>query len=345
MKLTAYPLCPGNYDPEKFGSSIARRSRSTEKLLDLLKSDKNASEIFKYLDFGHSSLSDNVYCAVDFEDITMLEAALVWFNISRGGGTENSTRYLNLGSLNKTDKLDKIRYSIPVNTLTSMTIITDDREWADVTRFLLSHYSEQVRNLGEELASLLSEIFPESYRHFRADPEKEEFERLKKLASTNKIVKKEQGVELLVKPELFMNPSSRYPVYPRNEKQAEISKIDPIVWAFTNITVAELRDVNRHRSGNRSILWCPTGFWSATESQMEEGLAKTEEARQALLSGDTEWCFKLLLGSQLEGITRSTYMNYALYEIQLRTEKAAHFKYKEAYLDLAKQIGLEIKEN
>ena len=341
MQLKLYPCKPGGYDPELFGACNARTSRSKDSLEDLLNSGKPVDKIYNYLDFGHFPIGDNIRCCVDFQDITMLEAMLLWYNIKVGEGTESSSRYLNLGGLEKTDKFDNLRYILPVSTLTNVRITTTIREWAKVTRYLLSHFSPRVNILGKTLYSALKEEFSQSFKN--GDPTDRDFDYHQKKArpaclKPTAYDPSVQWVGVSQYPKFSCNP---YAIYDLNELQREWAKHDIISFDVNNVTIAEARDINRHRSGSTTIDWEIDGFWSPIKSQVEDAYEASMEAYKEYHSGDLDWQFKLLLGNQLDSITRTTTMDKFIYEWQLRTGKGSHFKYREAYEQIAEKIGLK----
>jgi hypothetical protein len=104
------------------------------------------------------------------------------------------------------------------------------------------------------------------------------------------------------------------------------------------VTMAELRDLNRHRTGTKYCPMLPLGFYCALdqvpagvdssplEAWAEQGRAITLEARQGIAAGNAADIYISLLGSQCY-FEHTTTADKFIYEAELRTGTGAHFKY------------------
>jgi hypothetical protein len=105
-------------------------------------------------------------------------------------------------------------------------------------------------------------------------------------------------------------------------------------FAWNNIALAELRDLNRHRSGCRFSPLTPSGFYVPSEARhprqaelLERGKALIEKlAREAPGNGCHYYAY--LLGVQTP-FEHSTHADKFIYEVELRTGLGAHFRYAE----------------
>jgi hypothetical protein len=105
-----------------------------------------------------------------------------------------------------------------------------------------------------------------------------------------------------------------------------------VTFAWNNIALAELRDLNRHRTGNRHTPLIQAGFYlppeidrSTQAALLDEQLALT---RELLDRGSPAYVFSLLLGAQTP-FEHSTQADKFVYEAELRTGMGAHFRYAE----------------
>jgi len=104
------------------------------------------------------------------------------------------------------------------------------------------------------------------------------------------------------------------------------------VFAWNNLALAELRDLNRHRTGNRYTPLIQAGFYLPPEitrgdhaSLLADQLALTGEL---LRRGSPAYVYSLLLGAQTP-FEHGTHADKFIYEAELRTGMGAHFRYAE----------------
>jgi hypothetical protein len=124
--------------------------------------------------------------------------------------------------------------------------------------------------------------------------------------------------------------------------------------AWNNMAIAELRDLNRHRSGHRFSPLCPCGFYLPAEVSCHPQVKGLLDDYKVLIESmvascdaspcDTSPCgassqengddgaytyvYALLLGTQVP-FEHSTHLDKFIYEIELRTGMGAHFRYAE----------------
>ena len=101
--------------------------------------------------------------------------------------------------------------------------------------------------------------------------------------------------------------------------------------AWNNIGLAELRDLNRHRTGFRFSTLAPAGFYLPPEvnhEKLPELLAKKRTIVEKLASHESgaAFVYGLLLGTQV-AFEHSMHLDKFIYEIELRTGMGAHFRY------------------
>ena len=98
------------------------------------------------------------------------------------------------------------------------------------------------------------------------------------------------------------------------------------------MALAELRDLNRHRTGNRHTPLVQAGFYLPPEiGHAGHGalLADQKElTRELMARGSPSYVYSLLLGAQTP-FEHGTHADKFIYEAELRTGMGAHFRYAE----------------
>jgi hypothetical protein len=105
-----------------------------------------------------------------------------------------------------------------------------------------------------------------------------------------------------------------------------------VTFAWNNLALAELRDLNRHRTGHRYTPLIQAGFYLPPEIRHADHAALLEEQRaltgELLQRGSPAYVYSLLLGAQTP-FEHSTHADKFIYEAELRTGMGAHFRYAE----------------
>jgi hypothetical protein len=105
-----------------------------------------------------------------------------------------------------------------------------------------------------------------------------------------------------------------------------------VTFAWNNLALAELRDLNRHRTGHRYTPLIQAGFYLPPEvpAAGHAGLLAEQAAltRELLQRGSPAYVYSLLLGAQTP-FEHGTHADKFLYEAELRTGMGAHFRYAE----------------
>ncbi|NJM27869.1 MAG: hypothetical protein HC856_05895 [Pseudanabaena sp. RU_4_16] len=114
-------------------------------------------------------------------------------------------------------------------------------------------------------------------------------------------------------------------------------------FGWSAVAFAEIRDLNRHRTGSKYCPFLPQGFYSALDripETLEEysshqellqslsaiGAQSVSTARNLMLNHDYSYIYWLLLGTQLP-FEHLTTADKFIYEAELRTGTGAHFRY------------------
>jgi hypothetical protein len=105
-----------------------------------------------------------------------------------------------------------------------------------------------------------------------------------------------------------------------------------ITFAWNNLAIAELRDLNRHRTGNRYTPLIQAGFYLPPEiphaSHTELLGDQLDLTRELMERRSPAYVYSLLLGAQTP-FEHSTHADKFIYEAELRTGMGAHFRYAE----------------
>jgi hypothetical protein len=128
-------------------------------------------------------------------------------------------------------------------------------------------------------------------------------------------------------PDAFTGKKNRYSIAGTTVRRCMVRA------AWNNMAIAELRDLNRHRSGFRFSPLTPVGFYcppGVSHPRMNELLTmKKTIIEKTVASGQaTSFIYALLLGSQVP-FEHSTHLDKFIYEIELRTGMGAHYRYAE----------------
>ncbi|MCX7725495.1 MAG: hypothetical protein N2053_01470, partial [Chitinispirillaceae bacterium] len=117
--------------------------------------------------------------------------------------------------------------------------------------------------------------------------------------------------------------------------------------AWNNISIGELRDLNRHRTGYRFTPLVPEGFYlpdGIDHPQKNKMLSLMKSIIERLIKNSQTaplYLYCLPLGVQV-AYEHSTHLDKFIYEIELRTAAGAHFRYAEhlraAYYELIKLL-------
>jgi thymidylate synthase ThyX len=240
---------------------------------------------------------------------------------------------------------DRARYFIPLATSNNMMLVQSARAWVGVISHLLSHQLPEFVTIGEKLRDELNLVTPRLTRHAVASR-----------STSDKIVKRFQRDVAAARE---IESSARYGI-PRPSvrvalpKGFDVSLITPslegrdnryslvgdelcragVSFGWEAVAMAEIRDLNRHRTGNKYCPLVPQGFYGAEDELPSSasgihttfGQNLTEQARAALAAGDPTYIYYTLMGTQFP-FEHATTVDKFIYEAELRTGMGAHFRY------------------
>ena len=245
--------------------------------------------------------------------------------------------------IRKNYALDRARYFIPLATRTNLGLVQTSRMWAATVKQLDSLPHPEARAAAKLIREELVKMSPRLTRHSVAEKSYQEQAQQELAASlrmglarlstapladevwvhvdrsTPPFLSEEQSV-----PEALRHRSNRYGYQGTATRRMRVS------FAWNNMAIAELRDLNRHRTGHRYTPLIQAGFYlppeithAAHQPLLDEQAALTRELMQR---GSPAYVYSLLLGAQTP-FEHSTHADKFIYEAELRTGMGAHYRY------------------
>ncbi len=247
--------------------------------------------------------------------------------------------------LRKNYALDRARYFIPLATRTNLGLVQSSRMRAATVKHLDSLPQPEARAAAKLIREELLKQSPRLMRHSFAEKSYQEqaaqelavscrlgLARLSTAPLADEVwvqvdratppwLAGEQSV-----PEALRHRANRYGYQGAATRRMRVS------FAWNNMALAELRDLNRHRTGHRYTPLIQAGFYlppeippAAHQALLDEQAALT---RELLTRGSGAYVYSLLLGAQTP-FEHSTHADKFIYEAELRTGMGAHFRYAE----------------
>ena len=247
--------------------------------------------------------------------------------------------------LRKNYALDRARYFIPFATRTNLALVQSARMWALTVRQLDSLALPEARRAAALLRGELLKQSPRLMRHSDADPSCAEQAR-QELAASLALGRERLSAEPLPDqvwvrvdraappwlPELQTVAEALRHRANRYGQQGGATRRMRVAFGWNNLALAELRDLNRHRTGNRHTPLIQAGFYLPPEVPRGDHAALLADqaalTRELLDRGSPAYVYSLLLGAQTP-FEHSTHADKFIYEAELRTGMGAHFRYAE----------------
>jgi hypothetical protein len=246
---------------------------------------------------------------------------------------------------------DRARYFLPVGAATNVMLIMSARGWVNLCQFLLSQTWPEAQRLGELVRGEQEIPAPRMLKHARAiEPVQQavaaEFaklvERARKESSGARGVGGVPYLSVMPPEGVAAEELARDLAYHSN-RYAPIGaswQRTSVRFGWSAIGFAEIRDLNRHRTGSKYCPPVPQGFYyaadqvpAATEEKRaallgwaEIGRRATECASRRLREADPAYIYWTLLGTEFP-FEHLTTADKFIYEAELRTGVGAHFRY------------------
>ena len=265
--------------------------------------------------------------------------------------------------LRKNYALDRARYYIPFATKTNAAYVMSARAWAEAIKQLEALPLAEAKTCAAALRGELQKFAPRLARHAGADnastaQAEHLFEYAVKDIGTNGVPNAKLADDVWISVENnfppFMPPISpmenafagkqnRYSVTGSTARRVMVRA------AWNNMAVAELRDLNRHRTGFRFSPLVPVGFYIPDEAKHprhDELMALYASLVSDFASDSTaspSFVYGLLLGTQVR-FEHSQHLDKFIYETELRTGMGAHFRYAEHLVQAGKLLVQKMPE-
>jgi thymidylate synthase ThyX len=250
-----------------------------------------------------------------------------------------------IARIRKNYALDRARYFIPFATRTNIGLVQTSRMWAVTVKQLDSLPQPEARAAAALIRDELLKQSPRLMRHSYAERSFEEQARQELAASLRmgleRLSHEPLADEVWVKvdrsvppwfaeeqpvPEALRHRANRY------GQQGQATRRMRVTFAWNNMALAELRDLNRHRTGNRSTPLIQAGFYLPPEIRRSDHQALLDDqmalTRELMERGSGAYVYSLLLGAQTP-FEHGTHADKFIYEAELRTGMGAHFRYAE----------------
>jgi thymidylate synthase ThyX len=241
--------------------------------------------------------------------------------------------------------LDRARYFVPFATRTNLALVQTSRMWAQTVRHLDSLPQPEARAAATAIRAELVRFSPRLMRHSQAEPSYLEQAR-RELADAVRFGRERLSAEALADAVWVKVDRDTPPWLPETQSVAEAlrsranryGQCGPairrmrVTFAWNNLAIAELRDLNRHRTGHRYTPLIQAGFYLPPEvPRTPHGPLLSDQCeltRELLERGSPAYVYSLLLGAQTP-FEHSTHADKFIYEAELRTGMGAHFRYAE----------------
>jgi hypothetical protein len=247
--------------------------------------------------------------------------------------------------LRKNYALDRARYFIPFATRTNLGLVQSSRMWATTVKHLDSLPHPEARAAAKLIRDELLKQSPRLMRHSFAE-KSHSVQAEQELATSLRL-----GLERLsaapLADDCWVHVDRAAPPWlPETQPIAEAlrhranryghqgtaTRRMRVNFAWNNLALAELRDLNRHRTGHRHTPLIQAGFYLPPEIRHADHAAllqsQLELTRELMRRGSPAYVYSLLLGAQTP-FEHSTHADKFIYEAELRTGMGAHFRYAE----------------
>ncbi|HXN35063.1 MAG TPA: FAD-dependent thymidylate synthase [Opitutaceae bacterium] len=247
--------------------------------------------------------------------------------------------------IRKNYALDRARYFIPFATRTNVGLVQTSRMWALTVKNLDSLPQPEARAAAALIRDELLKQSPRLMRHSYSEKSHEEQARQELLASLAMGLERLSAAPLA--DEVWVRVDREAPPWfaqsqpvaeslrhraNRYGQQGQATRRMRVTFAWNNMAIAELRDLNRHRTGNRSTPLIQAGFYLPPEiAHSGHGPLlgdQLELTRELMRRGSPSYVYSLLLGAQTP-FEHGTHADKFIYEAELRTGMGAHFRYAE----------------
>ena len=239
--------------------------------------------------------------------------------------------------------LDRARYFLPFALKTNVILTQTARAWCDTVSKIASLPQKEAQDLAVALTQNLAVFAPNLSRHARVkNGMKINGEAADLCAHANSVDRLANMPAKVYIPNALALP---YGLDELRDRENRYDACSPEIAFATvdmqidNIAIAELRDLNRHRTGFRQSNLEQKGFYLPDEinwDSYEEFFAKVANAH-SMLQWKSGHVYSLFLGSQTN-FRHVMQLDKFVYEAELRTGPGAHYRYAQHLRDAVKAL-------
>ena len=256
---------------------------------------------------------------------------------------------------------DRARYFMPVGAATNIMMVMSARAWVQLCQQLLAHPLPEPRRLGEAIRDELAISAPRMIRHAKCLETTQraiesEFQKVIQLAANGGPVNGPGSATPYLEVMLPAGATGEQMAADLAQHQNRYAPIGSslqrttVRFGWSAIGFAEIRDLNRHRTGSKYCPQVPRGFYAALDQlspaadpRGEKQVALTNltkighttiaEALLRLRMASPSYVYWTLLGTEypFEHVTTA---DKFIYEAELRTGLGAHFRYAKHLRDV-----------
>ena len=239
---------------------------------------------------------------------------------------------------------DRARYFLPVAMRTNMMLVMSARAWVQLSQWLLSHPLKEARTLGEKAVAELQLVTPRLHRHATEKPSFksghiDEFNQAHRIPVFGRAISAEPFLEVMTPAGL--RPADYAQALRHHDNRyaylGDALKRTAVRFGWEGIAFAEIRDLNRHRTGNKYCPQVPVGIYTALDqANMEIRLALKDpilDSVETMTAGLNlydqnvhEHVYWYILGTEFY-FEHTTTADKFIYEAELRTGTGAHYRY------------------
>ncbi len=240
-----------------------------------------APEISQWRELMHAAFQAYQASLKTWEDLAQRDPALM--GIPQALLTDGSpAAQKKVARLRRNYAFDRARYLLPVSAATNVMLIMSARAWVILCQHLLSHRLPEPQQLGELIRNELQLAAPRMLKYAQATESNQqdhqaEFEKLVQLAKSRDCLGDEPPTDSAESAKPFLSV-----MVPEGVSEPEITadlsyhpnRYSPVGSSLHRIAVrfgwsalgfAEIRDLNRHRTGTKYCPQVPSGFYFALD--------------------------------------------------------------------------------
>lgn len=264
---------------------------------------------------------------------------------------------------------DRARYYLPMSAMTNVMLLMSARGWVSLIKQLASERLLECRQLAERLKDELARVAPRLIRHARFDESyaqgaKQEFDKIVEIArqtpkaNLDTVAASNPFLEIMLPAHVTESHLVRAVQFHKGRYDFFGSELQrtSVRFGWQAIPLAEIRDLNRHRTGTKYFTVAPVGTYLAEDeiarvqsahpdlhdlcdqltSLRIAGVAATHAGYDQLVGENPAFLYWLPMGAQCY-YEHTTTANHFLYQAELRTGLGSHYLYAARMTEVLEQ--------